>query len=65
MVNCKDEIADFTVSKDGGAYSNMLGQVETYRNSHMTRELTDDERIDIAAAHVLSKYKTAFEELAK
>lgn len=28
-------------------------------------DLTDDERIDIAAAHVLSKYKTAFEELAK
>ncbi len=27
--------------------------------------LTDDERIDIAAARVLAKYKPAFEELAK
>lgn len=69
MIYCKDEITDFTVSKDSGAYftlgSNMPGQAETYRNSHMTRELTDDERIDIAAAHVLDKYKSAFEELAK
>ena len=28
-------------------------------------DLTDDERIDIAAARVLAKYKPAFEELAK
>lgn len=28
-------------------------------------DLTDDERIDIAAARVMAKYKPAFEELAK
>ena len=28
-------------------------------------DLTDDERIDIAAARVLAKYKPAFAELAK
>lgn len=28
-------------------------------------ELTDDERIDIAAKRVMKKYKKAFEELAK
>ena len=28
-------------------------------------DLTDDERVDIAAARVLSKYKPAFVELAK
>ena len=28
-------------------------------------DLTDDERIDIAAARVLARYKPAFEELAK
>ena len=28
-------------------------------------ELTDDEKIDIAAARVLKKYREAFEELAK
>lgn len=27
-------------------------------------DLTDDERIDIAAARILAKYKPAFEELA-
>ncbi len=28
-------------------------------------ELTDDEKIDIAAARILKKYRSAFEELAK
>lgn len=28
-------------------------------------ELTDDEKIDIAAARILKKYRAAFEELAK
>ena len=28
-------------------------------------ELTDDERIDIAATRILMRYKSAFEELAK
>ena len=28
-------------------------------------ELTDDEKIDVAAARVLKKYREAFEELAK
>ena len=28
-------------------------------------ELTDDEKIDIAAARILKKYREAFEELAK
>ena len=29
------------------------------------RNLTDDEKIDAAAKHVLEKYRPAFEELAK
>lgn len=28
-------------------------------------ELTDDEKIDVAAARILKKYRAAFEELAK
>lgn len=28
-------------------------------------EMSDDEKIDVAAARVLKKYRTAFEELAK
>lgn len=28
-------------------------------------DMTDDEKIDLVAARVLKKYKTAFEELAK
>ena len=28
-------------------------------------EMTDDEKIDVAAARILKKYKPAFEELAK
>lgn len=37
----------------------------TMEHSSPARKLTDDERIDIAAAHVLEKYKPAFKELAK
>lgn len=69
MIDCKDEIADFTVSKDSGAHfalgSNMSGQTEAYRNLHLTQEPTDGERIEMAATRVLVKYKAAFEELAK
>ena len=32
---------------------------------HPDFELTDDEKIDIAAARILRRYKPAFEELAK
>ena len=28
-------------------------------------ELTDDEKIDLAAAHILDRFRPAFEELAK
>ena len=34
-------------------------------DSSPVSDLTDDERIDIAATRVLAKYKSAFEELAK
>ena len=37
----------------------------TMERSSPVLDLTDDERVDIAAAHVLEKYKPAFEELAK
>ncbi|MBR2312444.1 MAG: hypothetical protein IKA46_04065 [Clostridia bacterium] len=30
-----------------------------------TVEMTDDEKIDLVAAHILEKYRAAFEELAK
>lgn len=29
------------------------------------RDLTDDEKIDVAAARILNRYRSAFEELAK
>ena len=41
------------------------------QNSHKsceqdpTVEMTDDEKIDLVAAHILEKYRVAFEELAK
>ena len=34
-------------------------------NSELLFDLTDDEKIDIIAKHVLEKYKNAFKELAK
>lgn len=37
--------------------------IDMENNSYF--ELTDDEKIDIAAARVLKKYREAFEELAK
>ena len=37
--------------------------IDMENNSYF--ELTDDEKIDIAAARVLRKYREAFEELAK
>ena len=33
--------------------------------SHAAVPMTDDERIDLAAAQILQTYKKAFEELAK
>jgi len=37
--------------------------VDMENNSYF--ELTDDEKIDVAAARILKKYRAAFEELAK
>ena len=47
------------------ASQNFSRVTRTMEHSSPARELTDDERIDIAAAHVLEKYKPAFKELAK
>ena len=47
------------------ASQNFSRVTRTMEHSSPALELTDDERIDIAAAHVLEKYKPAFEELAK
>lgn len=44
---------------------NFLLVARTMERSSPALDLTDDERVDIAAAHVLEKYKPAFEELAK
>ena len=69
MTNSKDKIADFTVSKEGNVRftlsSCVPAQTAAHRNSHLTQELTDSERIDLAAARVLARYRKAFEELEK
>ena len=59
----------YLVETDGGARyilgSKTPGQAATYKGSDCMSELTDNERIDVAATRVLVKYKAAFEELAK
>lgn len=69
MMDCEGQIADFQNSNDGGARyilgSKTPGQAATYKGSDCMSELTDNERIDVAATRVLVKYKAAFEELAK
>ena len=47
------------------ASQNFSCVTRTMEHSSPEIDLTDDERIDISAAHVLEKYKPAFEELAK
>ena len=47
------------------ANQNFSRVTRTMECSSPALDLTDDERVDIAAARVLSKYKPAFEELAK
>lgn len=42
----------------------ITAHTDTVQNA-LTSELTDDEKIDIAAAHILKRFKPAFEELAK
>ena len=59
----------------GGAIMTITDQIVSIskadQNSHKackqdpTVEMTDDEKIDLVAAHILEKYRAAFEELAK
>ena len=59
----------------GGAIMTITDQIVSIskadQNSHEaceqapTVEMTDDEKIDLVAAHILEKYRAAFEELAK
>ena len=38
---------------------------EVLNDRRFTKEPTDDEKIDVAAARILTEYRRAFEELAK
>ena len=46
-------------------FKNNQPKYVVYSIENVPMELTDDERIDIAAQRVLRRYRKAFEELAK
>ena len=70
----KDNIGSIKMCKKLGGifkdYDDMKLKVSFFinnenKNTENESKMTDDEKIDVAAKHVLEKYKPAFKELAK
>ena len=54
-----------SVTEANQDFSHVIHDEEHRLNNSRSIDMTDDEKIDLAAARILEKYKPAFLELAK